>query len=52
MKDKPPEQSQAQRLLALARKAKDEGGHGFSREVGKATIAKNARKPSKGQVGG
>lgn len=52
-KDKPPEKTQAQRLLEAARKAKlDGGGSGFSRSMGKATLAKNARKTAKGQIGG
>ena len=51
--NKAPEKSQAQRLLEAARKARiDGGGSGFSRAMGKATIAQNARKTAKGQIGG
>lgn len=52
-KDKPAEKSQAQRLLDAAQKARaGAGGNGFSRAMGKATLAMNARKTSKGQIGG
>ncbi len=52
-KGKPPDQSPAQRLLEAARKARTEGsGNGFSRAMGKATLTRNARKTSKGQIGG
>jgi hypothetical protein len=48
-----PTKSQAERLLEIARKAQADQSRGsFSRTMGKTTLARNARKTSKGQVGG
>lgn len=47
------QKTQAERLLEIARKAKQGGaGQSFAREMGKATLAKGARKVGKGLVGG
>jgi hypothetical protein len=48
-----PAKTQAQRLLEVARKARlDQSGSSFARSTGKATLARNARKTAKGQIGG
>jgi hypothetical protein len=50
---KSPAQSQAQRLLEAAKKARtDQGGSTFARGMGKLQLARNARKTAKGQIGG
>jgi hypothetical protein len=47
-KKKAPEKSQAQRFLEAARKARtDQSGPAFNRAMGKITLAKNGRKPTK-----
>jgi hypothetical protein len=54
-KKSPPDKarSQAQRLLEAARKARaEQSGQGFSRAMGKVTMARQARKTAKGQIGG
>jgi hypothetical protein len=48
-----PARSQAQRLLEAVKKARASEGEGaFARSTGKSTLAKNARKTAKGQIGG
>lgn len=52
-KVKKPAQSQAQRFLEAVKKAQaDQSGQKFSQAMGKMTMAQNARKTGKGQVGG
>lgn len=45
-------QTQAQRLLEVAKQAKAGSANSFARATGKASLVKNARKTAKGQVGG
>lgn len=48
-----PVQSQAERLLEAARKARaGKDGQSFARAMGKATLARQGRKTAKGQIGG
>ncbi len=42
-----PRQTQAERFLEVAKKAKVAGGHSFARATGKASLAKNARKATR-----
>lgn len=47
------QKSQAERLLEVARQARQGGGgQSFARAMGKDTLSKNARKIGKGLVGG
>lgn len=52
-KENPVQKSQAERLMEIARKAKQGGSaQAFARSMGKDTLARNARKIGKGEVGG
>ena len=45
--------TQAQRLLEMVRKTRaDRASDGFARSTGKTTLARNSRKPGKGEIGG
>jgi hypothetical protein len=47
---KVPVKTQAQRMLEVAKAAREESGRNFSRSMAKATMASQSRKTGKGQV--
>lgn len=50
---KAPAQSQAARILEAVKKARaNQSAGSFARSTGKTTLARNARKTGKGEIGG